>query len=196
MSNAWSCQRDGVSRCLCWGYLNLASGLILNGGFGYGGSPSIAIYTSGNVGASTYYAFSDARIKNIIGQSDSATDLKTLLGIKVTEYSVLEVRDGAFRTHFKPKTENIFVYGREVKDFRTVDYDAIAMLNVSATQELARKVDALQTQLDQTVAEKAALQKKLAALAARDQAREARLARLESCLEQISARGTYASLKH
>jgi len=107
-----------------------------------------------------------------------------------------QLHSGAFRTHFKPKTENIFVYGREVKDFRTVDYDAIAMLNVSATQELARKVDALQTQLDQTVAEKAALQKKLAALAARDQAREARLARLESSLEQISARGTYASLKH
>ncbi|MEL6273706.1 MAG: tail fiber domain-containing protein, partial [Bacteroidota bacterium] len=31
--------------------------------------------------------------------------------------------------------ETIFVYGREVDDFHTVDYEAIAMLNVSATQE-------------------------------------------------------------
>ncbi len=38
------------------------------------------------------------------------------------------------------KSENtkVFVYGREVSDFHTVDYEAIAMLNVSATQELAR----------------------------------------------------------
>ena len=53
-------------------------------------------------------------------------------------------------------------------DFRTVDYDAIAMLNVSATQELVRKVDALQNKLDQTMAEKEALQKRLAALETRD----------------------------
>jgi hypothetical protein len=32
------------------------------------------------------------------------------------------------------------VYGREVADFRSVDYDAISMLNVSATQELHRKL--------------------------------------------------------
>ncbi len=32
----------------------------------------------------------------------------------------------------------VFVYGKKVDDFRVVDYDAIAMLNVSATQELYR----------------------------------------------------------
>ncbi len=40
----------------------------------------------------------------------------------------------------------LFVYGKYVDDFRSVDYDAIAMLNVSATQELARKVAALEAQ--------------------------------------------------
>ena len=35
----------------------------------------------------------------------------------------------------------VFVYGREVKDFRNVDYEAIAMLNVSATQELNRRLE-------------------------------------------------------
>jgi hypothetical protein len=38
----------------------------------------------------------------------------------------------------------VFVYGQEVSDFRTVDYDAISMLNVSATQELARRIKALE----------------------------------------------------
>ena len=39
----------------------------------------------------------------------------------------------------KPKT--VFVYGKKVADFHTVDYDRIFTLNVSATQELARKVE-------------------------------------------------------
>src|SRR6476661_5793984 len=38
----------------------------------------------------------------------------------------------------------LFVYGKYVDDFLSVDYDALAMLNISATQELARQVAALQ----------------------------------------------------
>jgi hypothetical protein len=37
-------------------------------------------------------------------------------------------------------TGKVFVYGREVNDFRSVDYEAISMLNVSATQELQKQV--------------------------------------------------------
>jgi Chaperone of endosialidase len=33
----------------------------------------------------------------------------------------------------------VFVYGHEVNDLRALDYDAISMLNVSATQELAKR---------------------------------------------------------
>ena len=40
--------------------------------------------------------------------------------------------------------DELFVYGKEVDDFNTVDYDRIFTLNVSATQELARQVEALQ----------------------------------------------------
>jgi hypothetical protein len=40
----------------------------------------------------------------------------------------------------------VFVFGLEHDDVRTVDYEALAMLNVSATQELARKVAALEAQ--------------------------------------------------
>jgi hypothetical protein len=39
---------------------------------------------------------------------------------------------------------NVFVYGKEVNDFLTVDYEAVSMLNVSATQELIRKTEAQQ----------------------------------------------------
>ncbi len=38
----------------------------------------------------------------------------------------------------------MFVYGTQINDLLTVDYDALSMLNVSATQELARKVKALE----------------------------------------------------
>jgi len=42
------------------------------------------------------------------------------------------------------QAEELFVYGKEVDDFRTVDYDRVFTLALSATQELARKVDALE----------------------------------------------------
>ena len=40
----------------------------------------------------------------------------------------------------------VFVFGLEHADVRAVDYEALSMLNVSATQELARKVAALEQQ--------------------------------------------------
>lgn len=44
---------------------------------------------------------------------------------------------------------SVFVFGRRVDDFLAVDYDAVSMLNVSATQELARRVEALEGLRDQ-----------------------------------------------
>jgi hypothetical protein len=211
----------------------------------------VSIWAAGWVFANTFIAFSDARIKNIQGQSDSTADLKTLLGIEVTDftykdtiakgnrpqkkviaqqveqaypqavskstdvvpdiyrnaklkdgwvqlatdlkvgervkligekekgiYAVLEVRDGAFRTDFKPATEQVFVYGREVKDFRSVDYEAISMLNVSATQELAKRVSALEAH----EAERLALEKR----AARVDELESELADLKAVVARLA----------
>lgn len=45
-------------------------------------------------------------------------------------------------THGTPK--KVFVYGREVNDFHSVDYDRLFTLNISATQELARRVESLE----------------------------------------------------
>jgi Chaperone of endosialidase len=41
-------------------------------------------------------------------------------------------------------TDKIFVFGREVNDFRSVDYEALSMLGISAIQQLAKEIDKLQ----------------------------------------------------
>jgi hypothetical protein len=41
------------------------------------------------------------------------------------------------------KEGEVFVYGREVNDFRSVDYEALSTLNISATQALAKQVEVL-----------------------------------------------------
>ena len=112
-----------------------------------------------------------------------ATDLKAGERVRLISSSgetleeVLEVRRDAFRTSLKAADDKTFVYGREVPDFRSVDYDAIAMLNVSATQELARELKSVQD-------ENAALRR---ALAAKDVSVEARLIALEQRLTKGGA---------
>ena len=104
-------------------------------------------------------------------------------------YKVLEVKEGKFRADYVPVGDKVFVYGREVKDFRSVDYDAIAMLNVSATQELARKLEASETAVKALQKENATLRekedinaKRLAEMTATDKAFEAKLTALEKRL--------------
>jgi len=132
--------------------------------------------------------YKKATVKN--GWVELSTDLKKGDRVKLigktdqSVHEVLEIRDGAFRPDGQVKDEQVFVYGREVSDFRTVDYDAIAMLNVSATQELARKLETVQ-------AENAALRRELAA---KDKSMEARLIALERRMSGESAAKT-VSLK-
>jgi hypothetical protein len=98
-----------------------------------------------------------------------ATDLKVgdrvkLIGKKEEAiHEVLEVRKGAFRPDGKVDAESLFVYGREVEDFRTVDYDAIAMLNVSATQELSKKLEEKDAVIATLEARLSALEKRVSA---------------------------------
>jgi Chaperone of endosialidase len=179
----------------------------------------------------TFLAASDARLKNIIGRSDSAKDLETLQKIEVTDYTMKDtvkfgnrpfkkviaqqvekvyptavtstgikgftftpdiyavsesvnmekpgvytislakahnLKDGdtvRLITSKKPELnvvahvlndkefsvetnealgERVFVYGKQCTDLKAIDYDAISMLNVSATQELAKKVTTLE----------------------------------------------------
>ena len=192
------------------------------------------IIADSGVRAARFDVVSDARVKEVIGVSDSARDLAVLQSIEITDYSfkdkvamgkqvqkrviaqqvesvypnavkvdrgvvpdiyqkstiedgwvqlatdlkvgervrliggakeaileVLEVRADGFRTHFTSADGKVFVYGREVSDLRSVDYDAIAMLNVSATQQLKKDSDAAIVALQ---AKNAALEARLSAL--------------------------------
>ena len=41
---------------------------------------------------------------------------------------------------------SVFVYGREVSDFRSVDYEALSTLNISATQALLKRIEQLESE--------------------------------------------------
>ena len=201
-------------------------------------SRNYSLYASGQVLAKEFNAFSDKRIKNIKGISDSENDLATLMQIEITDYQMRDtiekgnktykkviaqqvakvfpqavdnqltdvvpdifkkapIKDGwielatnlkagdrvkiitettneiyevtaAEATRFQvnfPSSEatvnhqpsTVFVYGREVNDFHTVDYEAISMLNVSATQQLAKENEALKARINNIEKENAAL---------------------------------------
>ena len=98
-------------------------------------------------------------------------------------------KDKAGKDQSADEANRIFVFGREVKDFRVVDYEAIAMLNVSATQELARKLAASEAAVKALQKENATLReqeetnaKRLAEMTATDKAFEAKLTALEKRL--------------
>jgi hypothetical protein len=97
-------------------------------------------------------------------------------------HEVLEIADGRFRTDFATGSHEIFVYGREVNDFRTVDYDAIAMLNVSATQQIKKEKDAEVAALKEEIAE---LRERVSALDSMVQARDLKFTSLEKRLDAL-----------
>jgi hypothetical protein len=235
---------------------------------------AVGIIADSAMRASSFYVVSDARVKKNLSLSDGATDLATLMGVEVTDYTfkdviangsspqkrviaqqvekvypqavnqstsvvpdifqkagfkdgwvtlatdlkpgervrligskgesvheVLEVAEGRFRTAFTTEGDKVFVYGREVKDFRTVDYDAIAMLNVSATQQIKKEKDAevkaLQEKNAALTKQIAALDQRLATqeqqfaeLKASEKVRETKLAAIEKLLEAAVSTGS------
>jgi len=132
--------------------------------------------------------FKKATVKD--GWVELASDLKVGERVKLMSekdqsvHEVLELRKGGFRTDWKEDTENLFVYGREVKDFRSVDYDAIAMLNVSATQQLAKQLKEKDAKIAALDASNAALVTSNAALDAKVAALGAKFAALEKLLSK------------
>jgi hypothetical protein len=175
-------------------------------------------------------AFSDARIKNIIGKSNSSKDLETINALRITDYTMkdkttygnkqfkkviaqevekvypqvvskhtdyipnvyqitdkiektangynfyfvnkhtisptakrlrVQLKDGEATKDFDIvsvpsdnmveiktddlKADKIFVYGEQVDDFRSVNYEGLTTLNISATQELSKLIKKQQT---------------------------------------------------
>ena len=74
-------------------------------------------------------------LKFIVGKNVVKTTVSEI--IDENSFSILNWKEGT-------NTEEIFLYGQQVNDRLAVDYDEIFTLNISATQELARKVEALE----------------------------------------------------
>ncbi|MEM9821199.1 MAG: tail fiber domain-containing protein, partial [Bacteroidota bacterium] len=96
------------------------------------------------------------------------------------EFEVLDVKDHAFKVAFDQE-EALLVYGRQVNDFHTVDYDAVAMLNVSATQAQQKLIEAQAAKIQ---ALEAALATSKETLSNYKASTESRLAKLEALLQQ------------
>jgi hypothetical protein len=80
---------------------------------------------------------------------EAGTKVKLLLPNGEPEFVTVEtVRDKEFTAKLKlaANGDKVFVYGRQVDDLRAVDYDALSMLNISATQELAKEVAELKVE--------------------------------------------------
>ncbi len=79
-------------------------------------------------------------------------------------------------------TDKIFVYGREVNDFRSVDYEALSMLGISAIQQLAKENEEIKSRYDELGRKNDELAKKLEQLktdfSARLEALEAQLPKM------------------
>jgi hypothetical protein len=201
-------------------YISGSTGLSWSGRY-FSENTSYAYYSgTSNVGLEVHHAivadwigaYSDERIKDIIGRSNSKDDLSNLLAVKVTDYKmkdkvqygekvtkkviaqqlktvfpqavslqtkvipdiykVSEIKEGYIKLEtdlkkgdkvklifedneevvevlstdkngFTVNNKNegkVFVFGKQVDDFHVVDYDAVSMLNVSATQELYKLI--------------------------------------------------------
>lgn len=197
------------------------------------GTAGFSVYASGRIAATEFNAFSDERIKNIKGISNSAKDLETLNKIQITDYTfkdsigkgtgtnkkviaqqvekvypqavstitdvipdiytLTKIKDGRVilkntlqkgdrvKLVFDNRTElvtvlqadefgfnvaakdegKVFVFGREVKDFHTVDYEALSTLNISATQELIKIINQQEAQIRGLKADNSDMNKRL-----------------------------------
>lgn len=217
-----------------YSYLNFSSFLNGTGSSTSNPVPNVSIVASGRMYADEFDAYSDARIKNVIGISNAANDLEAINALQITDYTMkdkVKYGDRTFKKviaqdvekiypqviskhgNFIPnvyqattqaekvaagylltfinkhtisnnakklrvllseteamqvvdiisipsgtqviinvtdiKLERIFVYGEEVDDFRTVDYEGLTTLNISATQELSRLVKKQEQHINQ-----------------------------------------------
>jgi uncharacterized small protein (DUF1192 family) len=69
-------------------------------------------------------------------------------GLDAKIYIVEDCTQDSFKIDLE-YTGEVFVYGREVDDFHVVDYDALSILNISATQEICNIIGQLQAEIQE-----------------------------------------------
>ncbi len=93
----------------------------------------------------------------------SGEKVQLIFGSERKVVEVLETKAGAFKVTVD-KDGDVFVYGRQVDDVLSVDYEAISMLNVSATQELSKQVEILKSENQRLKTEQEKMQKEIVAI--------------------------------
>jgi len=71
------------------------------------------------------------KLRVFLGKSKSMEEVE-IISIPSPEQVIINAKE--------IKNDNIFVYGEQVDDFRSVDYDGLTTLNISATQEISRQL--------------------------------------------------------
>jgi hypothetical protein len=89
--------------------------------------------------------------------------VRLIFGEKEVLTEVLAADANGFRVGLQEQGA-VFVYGRQVSDFHTVDYEALTTLNISATQALVRQVEALRQQNENLQNENAGMKADIEAL--------------------------------
>jgi hypothetical protein len=59
------------------------------------------------------------------------------------------------------RTDNVFIYGKKISDFRAIDFDQITALSVGAIQELSKQVDSLKLENEKLNKKTADFEKRL-----------------------------------
>ena len=107
------------------------------------------------------------------------------------EMPILAVADArTFTVPADAPADKVFVFGKKVHDFLSIDYEAIGMLNVSATQELARQVESLRAEnatLQEKIRKVTAENATLETLRAENAALKGRMTRFEAALRRLEA---------
>ncbi len=104
-----------------------------------------------NIYAFAKYEESYFNIKNDLVVGDKVR-IMIPKGDKTTpmEFEVLNADKNKFSVHINSEllenNKTAFIYGKIVNDFRTVDYEALTTLNISATQELLKKIQNLEVE--------------------------------------------------
>ena len=70
--------------------------------------------------------------------------IKLVLEKEEKKVSVIEITETSFKIDTNIPDGSLFVYGKQVDDFGVVDYDALSMLNISATQEIIKRLEILE----------------------------------------------------
>lgn len=84
-----------------------------------------------------------------------------------------------------PAGKQVFVYGEEVNDLRAVDYEALSVLNISATQELARQLAAQNDEIKELKAAVEELKKESTRLDAANKSFAATYAQLDARVSEL-----------